>query len=362
MKYNRYTLTIVLAATSFACGRIEAERIASPVMGFVKQRTVVSSDTVFGLPMHATPAWAGAIANLSGSELTLEASLDVGALTAKPHYLQVITGDLKGYRFDVTANTATTVMADPNTNANLEAQGLKAGDAIKVIPFWTLGTLFPGGEGIVPSTDPYSPACLLRSFNAGEVGTDHLPTTSYLYYGGNHESVAKGWYDINDFAAGLQDDVPLSPETHIIIRNGAGAAEDFLVQGQVPTTELGTAVGRFEVDTIQDNLVINPYPVDITLGAAGLIENGAVEGSPDPYNPTDLVRFLGAPSGYDPLPTSSYLYYSGDAVAKGWYDINDFGAGLQDGLRIPAGGAFIIRKGRGAAGTVMWLPKPPYNN
>lgn len=356
------SLPRTLAILSLLLSSSEGERIKSPAMGFIVKRTAAEADTVFGLPLQRTPTWVGTIAGVSGNSITLPSAMEEGVLVASPHYLLVTSGQLRGYSFAIQAHESETVIVDPNADNDLEQQGMRAGDACKLIPYWTLGSLFKDGTGIGQSTDPYAPVSLVRTYDPSAVGADHLPTRSYFYYGGEHKSLSKGWYDLSDFQAGRQDDVLLSSETHLIIRNGPDTHAVLVMAGCVPVSEIGTSVGRFETDVIQDNLVINPYPVEVTLGTSGLIESGAVEGSPDPYNPRDLVRILSAPDGYDPLPKISYFYYNGDAIEKGWYNLSDFAAGVQNDLSIPAGAAFIIRKGRGNPGTAMWLPTPPYSN
>ncbi len=137
----------------------EAEKITSPAMGIVRQQSVATADTRFGLPMHRNPVWVGKIISVSGNEITIGQSLSDGALVsgADTHDVLVSSGDLRAYSFTVTGKTGSTITVDPNAVDDVAAQGLQADDTIKVIPFWTLGTLFPGGEGVQESSNLIDP-------------------------------------------------------------------------------------------------------------------------------------------------------------------------------------------------------------
>ena len=40
---------------------------------------------------------------------------------------------------------------------------------------------------------------------------------------------------------------------------------DWLLSGQVPTSKVGIVVGRLEDNTNQDNVMVNPYPSELTF-------------------------------------------------------------------------------------------------
>ena len=78
-------------------------------------------------------------------------------------------------------------------------------------------------------------------------------------------------------------------------------------------------------------------------------------------NPIDFVLvYDNAPaSGTNVSPARTYFYNIGSQVPVGWYLNGAFGATVNNDT-IPAGGAFIVRKANGAAGTVKWSPVVPY--
>ncbi len=354
-------LPLALAVSGLFLLSSAAERITSPAMGFVRQQSVGASDTRFGLPMHRTPIWAGQIDSVTGNEISIGQTLSDGALVSGPdtYYVLVSSGVLVGYSFTVTGNAGAIITVDPNADDDVATQGLEAEDTIKVIPFWTLGTLFPGGEGIQGSSNLIDPESTVQTFEATKTGTNHSPSKVYFYYTGSVLPV--GWYDNDDLGGGLQDDVALSPEIFFLVRNVTGETEDLFLTGYVPESEVGTAVGRFAPDTKQDNLLVNPYPIALTLGSSGLVASGAVtRTTANLIDPVDTLHLFAYPDGYNSAPVKTYFYYDGGLISEGWYDNDDLGGGVQDDVEIPGGAAFIVRKESGNAGTIMWIPDLPY--
>ena len=330
--------------------------------GFVRQTTTATADTVMGLPVWRPTVWDGPITTLSGNELSINAALTGQQYISGDdrYYLLVTSGTLKGHSFTITGNGTSSITIDPSSPQDVAAQGLQAGDTFKVIPFRTLGTLFAGGNGIPSSSDVFNPVSTVKLYDVlAGTGINIAPSKTYFHHDGSQ--LPAGWYDNDALADGLQDHVVLPHNGSLVIRHSQTEAPDVLIAGQVPTSVSGIEVGRFADNTAQDNPVVNPYPVAMTLGSSGLVTSGVLQATVDSvFNPVDTLKLFADPSGFNSAPSKTYFYYSGSLLPMGWYDNDDLAGGVQDDVEIPAGASMIIRKWAGAVETVMWLPELPY--
>jgi len=298
-------------------------------------------------------ALVGSPTDVTGGVLTIGSDLTVDEFVAEAHFVLFSSGALSGEWFQVTSNTATTVtVAD-----DLASLGALTSDSVKVIPFWTLGTLFPDGEGFPGSVNVLDPVAFILMNNVNAIGTNLSSGNSFFYHTG--EQVVAGWYLDGAFGATVNDQV-ITPETYFTIRNASGADSSVVVTGVVPVDQVATQVGRLAASA-QDNQLVNPYPTPLSLADSQLFESGAVVASPNVLDPVDFVLvYDNTPaSGTNVSPARAYFYHSGEQVTAGWYLDGAFGATVNDDT-IPAGGAFIVRKANGAAGTVKWSPIIPY--
>lgn len=357
---SRFSMLMIAVCLAAVQSPVHAERLASPTVGFLKQSTAAKADSLCGLPLHRTPTWAGAVSEVSINTLSIEATLEANVLVSTSHYLHVTSGALQGHCFPVSSHTTDTVTVSPNGGADLATQGVLTGDQIQIIAHWTLGTLFPGGEGVVASSNVFSPQSTVWLYDLSRIGTGLVPSYSYLYHDGTQGPA--GWYSASDPGDGLKNDVVVSQETFFVIRHVTDEIPELVISGQVPSSEIGTSVGRFADDTAQDNLIVNPYPLSFTLGSSNLVESGAMEKSSNVFSPTDTLWVFGAPTGYGTVPVKAYMYHDGAQGPEGWYDVSDPGAGLINGVSISGGAPMILRKRTGNAGTVMWIPALPYNS
>ncbi len=339
-----------------------AESITSPVMGSVSRSAAADSDTLVGLPMTRTALWVGELGTISGNQVgIIQAGFFDGELVSgnDTHYLLVTSGPLAGHRFTITANTVSEVTVDPGGAVDVASQGLAPGHTAKIIPYWTLSSVFPGGRGITGSPNGLNPTSTVKVYDRSVVGINLAPAKTYFYYSGTVGP--NGWYDNDALGAGLQDHVVLLPESCIVVRCSTTPPEEILLHGELPSVETATPVGRLVSGYQQDNMTCNPYPLPLTLGGAGLIASGAVEPTLDPRDPTDTVKlYANNITGYNPAPQKTYFYYAGPQGPHGWYDNDALGSGLQDDLQIAGGAPIVIRKGTGDAGFVMWIPPLPY--
>jgi hypothetical protein len=104
---------------------------------------------------------------------------------------------------------------------------------------------------------------------------------------------------------------------------------------------------------------VNPYPSELTLSTSGLTDG--IAPAADPFNPLDPVSIydIENTSGQNISSAATYFYFAGPTPAAGWYQTGSFAAG--DNVTIPAGGAFVVRKGLGDDEVLNWNPPLPYS-
>jgi uncharacterized protein (TIGR02597 family) len=237
--------------------------------------------------------------------------------------------------------------------------GFVSGNSFEIKPFWTLGTLLPSGGGIPASPDPYDPVAFVFLYNPAATGINISSSKTYFYHSGSADFAA-GWYD-NDNVDQPQNDVVLSPEVGLTIRNTTASELSIPIVGTVPAEKMALDVVR-RTSGRQDNILYNKFPADVTLGNSGLADSGAVLPSADVYDPGDQILMfnLGA-TGLNGSASASYFYYAGDLdFTAGWYDSSNPDGGLKNSVVIPAGAQLVIRKAAGTSGTVAWNPPIPY--
>ena len=334
---------LVLSTTLFG------STVTTDPVGYVTFTAADSADTKFGLPMEQTAILeTSAVSVASGVVAT---SVDASA-ASDSHYLQFTSGALSGQWFQVASSTETSI----TVAEDLVSLGAASDDNFKVVPFWTLATLF--GTDFPVSTDPFGAVAQVLGNDVTGVGINKAPSSNYAYHDGSSGYIAAGWFNVNDAFAGNFDNLALSPDTFITIRNQSGSTISLVVPGKVPTVPLSIGVVA-DATSANDNLVYNPYPADIQLSLSSLTD--VVEVSTDPFSPVSQVVVYESYNELNPSPTANYAYHDGSSgyIAIGWFNVNDAFAGVQDTVTIPQGGAFIIRKGPGTSDG-YWKASLPY--
>jgi uncharacterized protein (TIGR02597 family) len=324
-----------------------AQTVATDPVGYVTTTTPTGDDALIGLPLTQSTAFAGAADSVDGTQVTVTATLVVDAYN-NTHYVLATSGANAGQWSEVVGTSTGSI-----TTAE---EILAATDTFEVVPFWSLATAFVGGAGVGVSPDPFNPVATVSLNDLSALGTNLSPASTFFYYPGPTPLPA-GWYKTGSFDP--SDNARLSPETFVTIRNNSGSSIDTVVAGVVPTNVSGTTVVGV-LATAQDNQLVNPYPSALTLDASGL--TAVVAPSPDPFNPLDTVSVydIDNTSGQNISAAATYFYYPGPTpLPAGWYKTGSFDA--SGSVEIPAGGAFIIRKGPGDDEALAWNPPVPYS-
>lgn len=338
--------SVLLASSAFA--------EATDPVGYTTEDIPTGADLKVAVPLTQAPSFVGAVETVASGTVNVAGTMP--DVTTAAHFVWVTSGALEGKWYQVTGQTASSV----TVAEDLAADGLVATDSFRVLPFWTLDTLFPAGGDIPQSSDVFNPVAqiLLNDINA--LGINPSAGASYLYHDGAQGPA--GWYDADDLGAGLQGDVIVSPASYITIRNQSGGAAAVTFVGSVPVAPVANNVLSRSAGS-QDSQVPNPFPAGVTLSSSGLVDGtaGAIRPSSDVFNPLDqLLVFPSTPTGLNPATAVSYLFHDGTQGPAGWYDADNLGAGLQDGEKIPAAAALLVRRQTGADQVISWVAPLPY--
>lgn len=355
MKLNTYAFL----AAALACGMANAQTAYTTPVGYVTLEIPANSDSNVGQPLHRPTAFQGSASSVLGGVISLaSASLTANQFVysspSQPnsYYVQVTAGALAGRIFDVVSNTTDSITVD-NGSADITSI-----TTFKVIPYWTLGTLFPAGAGVGDSADIFEPNGLVQFKSPDDTGINRPIAKNYFHYTGTEEA-GTGWYDNDDLSLGLQNDLTIDPFLAARVRNN-GALKSVVVTGEVPSVASVTPV--VTASAANDNYVTVQFPVDVTLAESGL--SSIVTPSTDIFEAVDLVQiFDETGTGINKPVSATYFYYTGtEEAGTGWYNNDDLSLGLQDNVEgiLKAGRVYTLRKSAGSAGTSYAVTQPPY--
>ncbi len=339
-----------------------AQSVSTDPVGFVTLTTLSNSDTIFSTPLARPEVFRGLVGAISSSTVTASGTpgWTAGAFAyaagtqSNTYYLRFRTGAKAGCFYTVTANTTTAITLDL---AGDLLTGATAGDEFALIPYWTLGTVFPAGaagtafeasaNAAVRKTEIYFP-------NQTATGVN-LPISSTYYFSNG------AW---RKFVTGgntqVFDDTVLPPDSYVTIRNKSFTGK-ITVMGGVVTGPQATPVSSYASNK-QDNFVALSYPVAVSLRNSGLVNTaspsvGVVRNSVNAAVRTDEVYvYDNTVAGINKSPLT--YYYSNGA----WHKFVTGGSAVDagDDIVFQPGSGVIIRRGLDAGGprSVNWSFAP----
>jgi uncharacterized protein (TIGR02597 family) len=369
MKLTSYALLAAAAACGLASA---AETAYTTPVGYVTIDVPASSDTTVVPPLERSPLHSAASSSISGNVIGATGLTSGAFVSGAGCYLHVTSGTLTGKRYLITANDATTITVDGGATT-LEAQGFVGtrtppltGDTYKVVPYWTLNTLFPNGTGVGTTNDVTSPTSFVFAASTGS-GINQASAKAYIYCTGDLvNELPAGWYD-NDAVF----DGPLPEAATRIdlsrmysIRTASPTAQTVVVSGQVPDSSMIIPVA-FNTG-FNDVYLGSPYPIDVSLQDSGL--QSAISASTDVTAPVELIFvYDDTAAGINKAAAKAYFYCSGDVVNElpaGWYDNDAVFEGPMPSTtkQIKAGRALVIRKAPYvSSGSFSWTAPLPYS-
>lgn len=328
-------------------------------VGLISLPAQSASDTIVSLPLHRPDVFRGTIASVAGSVVTLQrASFEADSLNGR-FYLLLESGSGEGAWFPITDTSADTVTIDPGSGVG--AGILVADVVVKVVPFWTLDTVFPNGKGVNASGSLLPVTRVLLPDRFG-IGVRLAPSSSFLYYSGTDHG-GEGWRKFGYAPTVKFDHQILPPGISLIVRHESGPGTVFENLGHVQTSSSSAILGNLAANAPQDHSLGSGIALPLTLADSRLVESGAFRASSAIDEPLDQVLIFDQTSpAKNRLPSSSYYYYSGSQNGgAGWRLLGDPST-IRDGAAVfqPARG-FVIRKAAAANPvSVRWAVRPAY--
>jgi uncharacterized protein (TIGR02597 family) len=337
-----------------------AQSVSTDPVGFVTLTTLSNSDTIFSTPLARPETFRGSVSTLSATTITANGTpgFTAGAFVyasgtqSNTYYLRFRTGAKAGCYYTVTANTTNTLTLDL---AGDLLTGAAPGDEFALIPYWTLGTVFPAntagsafessGSVAVRKTEIFFPDLI-------SVGINLAPTASYYFMNG-------AWRKFGSSISTAFNDTVLVPDAYVTIRNKSftGAVS---VMGTVPTKAQTSPIVSYSTNK-QDNFIAITFPVPVALRDLGLATSNtlstAVRSSASVANRIDEVFvFDNTAPGTNKPPAASYYFRAGAWRKFGASVSQDFGSDL-----LQPGSGVILRRGVDTAGprSVNWVYTPP---
>ena len=324
--------------------------VTTTPVGVITLSALGLSDTALCPTLEREKVFTGVVETVSGNTITVSGSpgwvsnqfVYSSTVQRNTYYLLISSGLRSGAFYTVTGNTGNSMTVDP-AGENLQAI-LASGVMFDVVPYWTLNTLFPSGQGFKVSPS-FTPVSTIIIPNPNQVGASIPASDKYFYYNGTALGGA-GWRKVGGVATTKYDDMAIMPDSHFIVRHNYSGNTEFKVIGRVRTSGFQTAIGTIQPNTRQDNHLGFPYPVPMTLTKTGFYQSGAVAGSTS-FTPTDLVLvYDNSITALNKPPTAKYFYYTGTALGgAGWRKVGATATAKFDDVEVIAPGVgFIIQK------------------
>jgi len=362
MKHYHRSLFIALGVTVLGLGgNAHAQTVATDPVGAITLTLKAGSDTHVSLPFHRPVALETQAQSISGNTITVSSSASLTASQfvyasgsqTNTYYLQFTSGSRSGMYYTVTANDGTTITVDPNGDAGL-ANNVSSGDTFRVIPYWTLNTLFPGGQSLYTTTNLTPQSSIL--IPPGKTPGINLSAAGiYFYYTGTG---GPAWLKQGDLST-FYPDVILPPDAFFIVRHPVSVADtQLLLVGNVPMGPQSIIVNNLQSNTPQDNPLALPVPVSVTLANSGL--SSVLAPSPT-LTPTDqILVFDPTVSAQNKSATAVYFYYTGSG-GPGWLKQGDLsGFHNNDAIFQPGYGYVLRRAAQSTPSSTVWTFTPPY--
>lgn len=308
--------------------------VTTDPVGFTTIVCSGSSDTYVNLSLTNAPQFVGTVASVSGSQIVLSGTPGwtanqwvyvAGSQTST--YYALITGTGSGA--SARAGVSYTVVSSDTNSVTVNAGGdalaanVTAGTSLSIIAYATLNTLFPGGQGIngSPSFSLFSRQTDILIPDTTTAGVNLSAAADYYYYTGS-SGWGPGWRRQGASTSSTQNDIPISPDTYIIVRNNTSLSSTITLVGNVPMTRLNTFIGTRAVGTAQDNQIGLLLSATTTLAGSNLYQSGAFVGSSSfslANRMDQLLVFDNTVTGFNQAATYGYFYYTGaSSGGPGW--------------------------------------------
>lgn len=274
----------------------QAQTTTEPV-GFVSKTIPANSDATFAPAVQRAAAFVGTVGAIVDAD-TIEVGGTSPAWTTNQfvssgaYYVIFGSGDREGLFAHISANSANRLDLSFLTQdlGTVTGDRVNVGDQIKIIPYWTLGTLLPDGA-VADGTTVFL-------YSKNQTGINRSASAIFIMYAGF------GWYD------GPTDgnNQIIYPDESIIVRAPASGAVSVTSTGTVPMDKVRSVLENETPGQDQDIRVTSGVPVPIALST---MFNPGAAGDGD-----IVLIFNDASAGQNKSAIATVTYYNG----FGWYD------------------------------------------
>lgn len=358
--HSSYPVALVLAgmlANVIAPSSSVGATAGAEIIGWMPITCLGSSDTIVSAPLARPAVYIGSGTGatvtagvtgkitFSGTPFTASQFKYVSGTQSNTYYAFIASGTKEGDYFTITDNDTSSVTVALNGDT---LAAVTSGTTVKIIPFWTLGTLFPSGDGVT-ATSGFTAATQILLPDTATSGTNLAAAGIYTY-----SSSAAMW--LKSGTSGSANDTILYPDNYFTVRNNTSATTSITVNGAVVVNKLMTALTT-NATTKQDNFVAMMRPTTVTLNDSGLISSGAFSASSG-FTATDqLFVFDNTVAQLNKAASRIYTYSSG-----AWRRSGSSGDAGTDAVFTPGTGV-IIRKAKNAASTTsLWTSPSTVSN
>jgi uncharacterized protein (TIGR02597 family) len=349
-----FSHALVLGLSLSLCSTITsvAATATTDPVGYNTISLLANSDTYVSVPFQRPAAFVGQVGSFSGNVITVAGTpgwtssqfVYASGSQSNTYYAFIRSGAKEGNYYTVTANGANTLTIDL---AGDTLSGLAANDSISVVPYWTLGTLFPNSDAGVSFTTAVGLAKRTEIHIPDLNGNGTNRGISARYYHGN-----SAW---RDYSNNDRSDEILVPDSYFIISNPSSAATGTLTTtGSVLTKKFVIPVIS-EAASSRDNPVALLRPIPVSLNDSGLITSGAFTATVGLAVKDQLYIYDNTTPGKNKAEIARYIYKN-NAWRRIGDDITDYGSTII----FSPGTAVKIVKARGSDASVNWTNSPTY--
>jgi len=331
---------------------------ASDPAGFYKLTFLGNSDTIVSLPFSRPPKASGMVDSVAENKVLARGTLNwisnqfvyASGLQSNTYYIRFESGTKEGSYYPITSNDTNNLTLDLGSDT---LGGVAQRDLFSIVPYWTLGTVFPNGKGVFTSTSTLTHKTEVLIPNYTGSGINLSAGATYFYFTNTTAGFA-AWRLFGSASTNRNDDI-LQPNVYLIVRHKIATNTTFTSLGGVILAKIEIPL-NISSSTKQDNVVALTRSVPVSLDDSGLVASGAFTPSTSSLAHKDeLLTFDNTTTNFNKSAAGLY-YYSNSGWRKfGTPATVSFGA---SNVFVPGTG-FIIRKATGASAPV-WVNPPTY--
>lgn len=329
--------------------RLQVAGFTGRPTGFCRIPILGSSDTLVSIPFSRPESMIGFVESAQDPTVTIKGSPNwivnqwvyaAGSQT-NTYYLQIRSGVLEGHRFRILSNQSNSLTVVLNGESLV---GLQPTDLVSIVPYWTLGTVFPAGRGVHASAFPSSRLTEVLRPDLNGAGVNRSATGTYYFWQGNWRQVGAG--------TAIKNDDVLVPDAYFIVRHNVPVSTELMARGGVVTNGWRIPLS-VRTSGKQDNIVALPRPYGVSLNESGLRSANAFSASLFPGTRTDeLFVFNNSVTGKNKSPSATYYYWN-----SAWRRVGSGNTDVGNDIVFAPGTGVVIRKAAGST-SPTWVSIP----